>query len=143
MEVKDKVVTVEGLKGAYDNLDGKITQLNNMLKSSFSVVYSEESITKAGTSEITWKTITLSAGTYMFQSFIQVQADTSARNYICFYVNNDGVPYMSAMSNVYNEPIYNADGGSGIFVFSSSVTVRVVYLTPAICRIGYKITRIM
>lgn len=31
MEVKDKVVTVEGLKGAYDNLDGKITQLNSNL----------------------------------------------------------------------------------------------------------------
>lgn len=29
MEVKDKVVTAEGLKGAYDNLNGKITQLNS------------------------------------------------------------------------------------------------------------------
>lgn len=29
MEVKDKVVTVEGIKGAYDNLDGKITQQNS------------------------------------------------------------------------------------------------------------------
>ena len=31
MEVKDKVVTAEGLKGAYDNLNGKITQLNSDL----------------------------------------------------------------------------------------------------------------
>lgn len=29
MEIKDKVVTAEGLKGAYDNLNGKITQLNS------------------------------------------------------------------------------------------------------------------
>lgn len=37
MEVKDKVVTVEGLKGAYDNLDGKITQLNSELSDDISI----------------------------------------------------------------------------------------------------------
>lgn len=32
MEVKDKVVTAEGLKGVYDNLNGNITQLNSDLR---------------------------------------------------------------------------------------------------------------
>ena len=41
MEVKDKVVTVEGLKGAYDNLDGKIIQLNSELTYMCNVKYKE------------------------------------------------------------------------------------------------------
>ena len=41
MEVKDKVVTAEGLKGAYDNLNGKITQLNSELTYMCNVKYKE------------------------------------------------------------------------------------------------------